>query len=118
MELAKLPIKNDGPVVPLTGSTSDHWRRPADQVPRPRPGPHGLHLRPRRLQPRPPAEARGKNRMIEATAAATSTVTKSTRIRGRSHTVITSLRRSPYGNLTTPHPSHKTGSPTPISAAC
>ena len=34
-----------------------------DQVPRPRPGAHGLHLRPCRLQPHPHAKARGKNRM-------------------------------------------------------
>ena len=40
----------------------------ANQVPRARPGPHGVYLRACRLQPRPYAEARGKNRMIEATA--------------------------------------------------
>ena len=99
------------PQIPLT---RDHRRLAPNQVPRPRPGAHGLHLRACRLQPHPLAEARGKNRMIEAAAAVARRETMSLHIR-EAHTTIRS-QRSLCGN---PKPDYASSSAmVTIPSAC
>src|SRR5512144_603146 len=98
----------------------DHRRLAPDQIPRPRPGAHGLHLRPRRLQPRPLTEAHGKKRVIEPTTRpplgneAHSHLRLSHSDTQRPETAGDRLRGYPK----TPHPGRTFGSPTPISVAC